>query len=126
MLYAVSRSDTVSVKVDSKKWQCFLTLVQIHPTEDDMSGGNPLWFSEGCHWTNPHGRARPARRPCDGPSLALATQTGVKLGTVVKTRARSNAPVCFDDGGGWSERQTDALHPEPDSSREDGSSAAEH
>lgn len=34
-------------------------------------------------------------------------QTGVKLRkanprAVVKTRARSSAPLCFDDGGGWS------------------------
>lgn len=61
---------------------------------------------EGCHWPNPHGRACPVRRPCDGLALAVATRLGVKLGTVVEMRVRSNALVCFDDGGDWSSQQT--------------------
>lgn len=61
---------------------------------------------EGCHWPNPHGRACPARRPCDGLALAVATRLGVKFGTVVEMRVRSNALVCFDDGGDRSSQQT--------------------
>lgn len=66
---------------------------------------SPVVF-KGCHWPNPHGRACPAWRPCDGLALAVATRLGVKLGTVVEMRVRSNALVCFEDGGDWSSQQT--------------------
>lgn len=60
---------------------------------------------QGCHWPNPHGRAWPVWRPGDGLALAVATRLGVKFGTVVEMRVRSNAPVCFDDVGDWSSLQ---------------------
>lgn len=50
---------------------------------------------QGCHWPNPHGRARPVWRPGGGLALAVATRLGVKLGTVVEMRVRSNAPVLW-------------------------------
>lgn len=46
-------------------------------------------------------------RPCDGLALAVATELGVKLGTVVAMRLRSNALVCFDDGKDWSSQHTE-------------------
>lgn len=61
---------------------------------------------QGCHWPNPHGRACPVRRPGDGLALTVATRLGVKFGTVVEMRVRSNAPVCFDDVGDQSSLQT--------------------
>lgn len=48
-------------------------------------------------------------RPCIGLALAVATRLGVKLGTVVAMRLRSNALVCFDDGEDWSSRHTGQL-----------------
>lgn len=90
-------------------------MIRFDPTEDDMSGGDPLWFLRAVIGPNPQGRSCPVWRHGDGPSQRPGNKTGVKLGkanprTVVETRARSNALVCFDDGGGWRAQQTDALH----------------
>lgn len=61
---------------------------------------------EVCHWPNPHGRACPVWRPYDGLALAVATRLGVKLGTVVAMRLRSNAVVCFDEDEDWCSQHT--------------------
>lgn len=55
---------------------------------------------KGCYRPNPHGRGLPSVAPLWWAFPRPSNQTGVKLGTVVETRARSNALVCFDDSGG--------------------------
>lgn len=59
-------------------------------------------------------------RPDHGLALAVATRLGVKFGTVVEMRVRSNAPVRFDDVGDRSSLQTGRS---PPGGRVDGSSA---
>lgn len=59
-------------------------------------------------------------RPGHGLALAVATRLGVKFGTVVEMRVRSNASVRFDDVGDRSSLQTGRS---PPGGRVDGSSA---
>lgn len=89
-------------------------MIQLHPTEDGMSGGNPLRFMRAVIGHILVGGPAQLGALVLGLPFGLATRLGVKSGTVVETRARSNALVSFDDGGGWGERQTDALHLEPE------------